>query len=430
MKMAFSHRGRQFFFVTLTLEGRPAVLSRLVDAASEPALLPPGEIALAILRAIHSVCSCATLSNRVIMPDHVHFLLIVNYDLAPTFNPLWFSFVLVEAIEAAWAAAEKASGANWAASAGFASNGRGHAPAPPTSDSPAPSWWLAESPEAILAATVARARARAAAYQRDLAAFERGREIAGGGEAAGAATGAAGERGRGGATPVRSPSNPASPSAPLALSLPPSPASLRFDRRVYIELSFDSRQLKAVRRYIRLNGARAIWKRDHPDRFRCFANIRHAVLDPMRHWSAIGNLTLLASPFLFHVRLTLKKTVVEHEAAIGEIVERARRGEIPVSGFISPGEVEALRRLKAEPLARFVKALPCALPPRYDPSAEDSRELAADRMLLLSGFRDTPAISSLSMRRDAAAAHQFRCNCLALNDLIADLCHRAQTLSP
>jgi hypothetical protein len=34
------------------------------------------------------------------------------------------------------------------------------------------------------------------------------------------------------------------------------------------------------------------------------------------------------------------------------------------------------------------------------------------------------------MRRDAAAAHQFRRNCLALNDLIVDLCRRAQTLSP
>ncbi len=429
MKMAFSHRGRQFFFITLTLEGRPAALSRLVDAASEPALLPPGEIALGILRAIHAVFPCATLSNRVIMPDHIHFLLIVNYDLAPTFNPLWFSFVLIEAIEAAWAANEAAG----------ASNGRGHAPAPPESDlsgasplevggspgkSPAPSWRLAELPEAFLAATAARARARAAAHQCDVAAYQQGRESAGGGEAA------AGEQGRGGATPVRSPPQFAPSPRPPAFSLPQSPASLRFDRRVYIELSFDSRQLKAVRRYIRLNAARAIWKRDHPDRFRCFANVRHAVLDPARQWLAIGNLTLLASPFLFHVRLTLKKTVAEHEAAICEIVERARRGEIPVSGFISPGEVEALRRLKAEPLARFVKVLPCALPPRYDPSAEDSRELAADRMLLLSGFRDTPAISSLTMRRDAAASHQFRRNCLALNDLAAALCQRAQTLSP
>ena len=39
--MVFSHRGRQFFFITLTLKGRPAALSQLVDAESEPALLPP-----------------------------------------------------------------------------------------------------------------------------------------------------------------------------------------------------------------------------------------------------------------------------------------------------------------------------------------------------------------------------------------------------
>ena len=212
-------------------------------------------------------------------------------------------------------------------------------------------------------------------------------------------------QGFGGAAPVRS--------------------GLRFNRRAYIELSFDSRQLKAIRRYIKLNPARAIWKRDHPDRFHRFGNIGHSILDPARHWSAIGNLTLLGSPFLFHVRLTLKKTVAEHEAAIAEIVARAERGEVPVSGFISPGEVEALRRLKATPNARFVKLLPCALPPRYDPSAEDSRELAADRMLILSGFSDTPAISAIEMRRDPAAARAFRRNCLALNDLAAALCESA-----
>ena len=71
--------------------------------------------------------------------------------------------------------------------------------------------------------------------------------------------------------------------------------------------------------------------------------------------------------------------------------------------------------------------LPCSLPPRYDPSAEDSRELAADRLLVLSGFRNTHHISALAMRRDPAAAHLFRANCLAMNDLAAALCERAQT---
>ena len=141
----------------------------------------------------------------------------------------------------------------------------------------------------------------------------------------------------------------------------------------------------------------------------------------------MGNLTLLGSPFLVHARLTLKKSLAGHEPMIAELVEKARRGAVIVSGFISPGEVELLKRLKATPNARFVKMLPCALPPRYDPSAEDSRELAADRMLILSGFTNTtPHISARAMRRDPAAAHLFRANCLVLNDLAATLCEKAR----
>ena len=204
-----------------------------------------------------------------------------------------------------------------------------------------------------------------------------------------------------------------------------------FERSPYIELAFDPRQLKAARRYIRLNAARALWKLRHPDRFLRLTLPWHKVLrrppdvpppsvPPIFH--AMGNALLLASPFLFHVRLTLKKTVAEHEAAIAEIVEKACRGHVPVSGFISPGEKEALRRLKAEPRARFIKLLPCALPPRYDPSAEDSRELAADRLLLLSGFPETPSLSPVEMRRNKDVAHAFRRNCLAMNDLAALIC--------
>ena len=141
--------------------------------------------------------------------------------------------------------------------------------------------------------------------------------------------------------------------------------------------------------------------------------------------TAAGDLTLLGSPFLFHVRLTLKKTVAEHEAAIAEIVAKAKRGMIPVWGFISPGEVEALRRLKAEPHTRFIRMMPCSLPPSYDPSAEDSRELAADRLLILSGFTDTPAVPARDIRRYFGATHQFRQNCLKMNELVAALCAKA-----
>lgn len=39
----------------------------------------------------------------------------------------------------------------------------------------------------------------------------------------------------------------------------------------------------------------------------------------------MGNLTLLGSPFFVHARLTLKKSLAEHEPMIAELVEKARR---------------------------------------------------------------------------------------------------------
>lgn len=87
-----------------------------------------------------------------------------------------------------------------------------------------------------------------------------------------------------------------------------------FARDCYIELSFDSRQLKAVRHYIRMNPARCLWKLRHPDLFVCHRAIKAARLAALapRQFDGLGNLTLLGSPFLFHVRLTLKKTVAAH----------------------------------------------------------------------------------------------------------------------
>ena len=76
-------------------------------------------------------------------------------------------------------------------------------------------------------------------------------------------------------------------------------------------------------------------------------------------------------------------------------------------------------------MARFVKTLPNALPPKYDPSAEDSRELAARRLVILSGMAETAAISSLDIRRSQAAAHGFRQNCLTMNAIAAALCRRS-----
>lgn len=47
---------------------------------------------------------------------------------------------------------------------------------------------------------------------------------------------------------------------------------------------------------------------------------------------------------------------------------------------------------------------------------------AAGRLVILSAFPDTPAVASPAMKRDPAASHRFRQNCLAMNDLAARLC--------
>ena len=408
MKLEYAKRGLQFFFVTLVVAERRQVLSSIAELeasgqagasgrAGRPALLPLGEIVVAALRAIHRVWPSVTISDYVVMPDHLHFLLIADYERDRGIAPLFIAHRLADAVERAQALVEQRNGRGFAPNPGRAPN---HGEGPNPGRAPNPS----EGPNSARAAGALDERRiefmagllrEAAAAAREAAPgelkVERGLRFGG-------RRGGAGAR-----APVR---------------------SVVFARDCYIELSFDSRQLKAVRRYIKLNPARAIWKARHPDLFICYRAIkseRFAAFAP-RRFDAIGALPILGSPFLFHVRLTLKKTVAEHEAAIQEIVEKARHGMVPVSGFISPGEKEALRRLKAEPSARFVKLLPHALPARYDPSAEDSREIAAGRLVILSAFPDTPAVASPAMKRDPAASHRFRQNCLAMNDLAARLC--------
>ena len=379
MKLNFSHSGRQFFFITLVVAERREVLSRVVDERSRPELTRLGEIVQFALRAVHRVWPAATVSDFVIMPDHLHFLLIVDYGKDATFSPLFVAHRLADAVEAV---AERT----------------GDAPEPPkeTKVDRETKRALDERKIAFMVARLREARVAAneAAVRGELK-VTKGLRF---GERVGGGAGAA--------VPVR---------------------TVVFARDCYIELSFDSRQLKAVRHYIRMNPARCLWKLRHPDLFVCHRAIKAARLAALapRQFDGLGNLTLLGSPFLFHVRLTLKKTVAEHEAAIVEIVEKAKSGAVPVSGFISPGEKEALRRLKGEPAARFIKLLPSALPDRYDPSAEDSREIATGRLAILSAAHGTAAISSLVMRRDPAAAHAFRRNCLEMNDIAAVLCEAA-----
>ena len=317
MKLQFRRHGKQFFFYTACLRGRPQLLSRLEEGAKYPILLPPGEGVKSVLLGVHAANPALTMSDFVIMPDHVHFLLIVDFDRDPAFDPITFIHGWME--EAA-RAIQTAGGA---------------APEPPI-------------------------------Y---------------------------GQQGFGGATPGR-----------LAI----------WEKGYWISLAWYAEQRKAIRLYIRNNPARALWKRAHPDRFRVLSGIRHASLDPSLPWSAMGDVTLIASPFRFPVRLTRRLPLEAQEEALAEAIDRAQRGMIPVCGFISPAEHELERRLRAEPGARWIKTVPHGLRQGYDPSVEDSRAIADGRLLLLSSFEPAVPASPIT-----------RANCELMNARVLSLCGAA-----
>lgn len=306
MKLHFQRHGKQFFFFTLCVQGRRPLLSRLVDEATRPALTEAGKKVPEMLKALHGLNPALTASDFVVMPDHVHFLLMVDYDSDPGFNPLIFVHAFQEETERMITTGGSPPAVLRRAPPGRCEGRRGALPTP--------------------------SRLR---------------------------------RGSG--------------------ARPPSFAPL-WDPDFWLDLSFSSHQLRAIRTYIRNNPARAIWKRDHPDLFLRHSGLKHRVLDPSLPWSGCGDLTLLASPFLFPVRLTRQIPVSEQESSIVDVIEKAEHGMIPVSGFLSPAEKEVLRRLQLTPHARWIKCVAHGLPPRFDPTVEDSRHLAAGRELILSSF--------------------------------------------
>lgn len=360
MKLAFHQRGKQFLFYTFCLAGRPKRLSRLEAGAKRPLLTAEGEAVRALMRSLHRLDASLTASEYCIMPDHVHFLLIVDCDRrAEPFRPLVFAHWWMEASAAV---IQAAAGAQAAAAAAVPARDGGCAPAP-----------LPEAPRGVRGA--ASPPSLASAIEAALPTTIRNHYYGEG------------------------------------LAAPAGP----WEDRFWMDLSLSPRQLAAIRAYIRGNPARALWKAAHPDAFARHAGFRHRALDPRERWSAYGCLPLLASPFLFHVRLTRRLSAEAQEPAIAEAVERARGGWIPVGGFLSPAEKEVERRLRAEPRARCIKLLPHGLAPRFDPSLADSRMLAEGRLLILSPFPESVPLKPIS-----------RSNCLRLNELAADIAARAQ----
>ena len=321
MMFRFSRKGKQFFFVTFSLERRRKLLSRIVEGQRYPELSACGELVQAALLAVHEVWPAAGISDFSVMPDHVHVLFICDYGKGLKASPFFMAHCVMDAVEAAL---EKHGSAEQAISAMCGKEGS-----------------CRERRKALSAEMADLIRESRALYiakcresRTDGAPPRTPDTIPGAGSflptpsssAESLPDTAQGKAQRGsGRSPNQSLQNPPTPSPSSAESLPNTAhgkaqrgsgqSPVLFDKSCYIELSFDSTQLKTIRRYIRLNPTRALWKEKNPDMFLRHRGIRARALDESRQWDAMGALTLLASPFLFHVRLTMKKTAEEHRQA-------------------------------------------------------------------------------------------------------------------
>lgn len=325
VKFPLIHKGYRFFFFTFVVTERRPILSCLVRGEKRPELTARGERIVALWKRLNEINVHFIPSDFIIMPDHIHLLLIVHSATDFNFNPVVFAHWFQEM----------------------------------TAD---------EKP--LLDAINLKPRTW------DFVDF---------------------------------------------LSVKQPPLSSRDEHHIpwtkdfWISISFDARQLSAIRRYIKMNPTRYFWKHDHPDLFKAIYQLRHPLLEPALAWSAIGDITILASPFLYLVRLTRKKTLPELEPEIQHYLELAQKGWIPVCGFISPGEREFEYRLKQLPQSRWIKTVPYALPDRYDPSVEDSCWIACQRQLILSSFK----------QQDFPPFKITRAGCLLMNERIEDMIKRA-----
>ena len=178
------------------------------------------------------------------------------------------------------------------------------------------------------------------------------------------------------------------------------------EEKPFILTPFDKGSLGSVRRYIRRNPDRALWKRRHPDRFLRVSDLKHPVLPSDVTWTGLGNVMALASPFLVLMSITAKKPLEELQGAIANYVDLANNGHRIVSGFLSPAEREVHKVLRMFHLGPYVRLLPYGIPPKYDPSLEFSREVAEDGALLLSPFPETVPYGKVT-----------RANCVVMNEV-------------
>lgn len=174
-------------------------------------------------------------------------------------------------------------------------------------------------------------------------------------------------------------------------------------------------QLENLFRYIRDNPRRLAVRRAHPDYFTRL----NALPIAGSTYAAYGNPFLLNRPDRLQIQCSRRITPDALAAEQARLLDAAERGAVLVSPCISPGEKQIARAALDAGLP-LVALKADGFAPRYKPPGRYFDACAAGQLLLLA-----PAEATWRIAQSGAAPHMARITrvqCLALNQLAADIC--------
>ena len=161
-----------------------------------------------------------------------------------------------------------------------------------------------------------------------------------------------------------------------------------FQENFHDWVSVDAGMFDTFREYTAANPRRDQLRRENRHLLRTVRAAVHprlAAAAPQLRWDCTGDLALLDYPALLPIVVSRRADESARQRTIEGWVELVRRGAIPIGGFISPGEKEALRAFASLPRARVIRLLPYGLK-EWKPHGRQLENLAESRLLLLSAF--------------------------------------------
>ena len=184
-------------------------------------------------------------------------------------------------------------------------------------------------------------------------------------------------------------------------------------------------QLETLFQYIRDNPRRLALRRAHPD---YFTRINALPLAGATY-AAYGNPFLLNRPDRLQIQCSRRITPEALAAEQARLLDAAERGAVLVSPCISPGEKQIARAALDSGLP-LIALQTKGFPPMYKPPGRYFDACAEGRLLLLAPIARSGAAPYMASRSGAAlvrcagihAGGISRAQCLALNQLAADIC--------